>query len=226
MWWASPGEVGGVGKLERASRKGGILASSWPVPLPGCIDRMPTIMMGTSLPSPSSSPSPPPTLRPPPFSFLALSVLVPNLNILKKFSGAWLAPGVSPSWPCSLPRKADAMLPFCRDWRNVSKVPSRVAAWWSSPTSEAAVAAAASESSLDSTSAWSSPWRSCSTLSMCSPSCHSDRRLRGWPIMLRSRRCEGMMPSARPSRRNGLSGASERGRCASDGSVGELACSS
>lgn len=35
MMLASPGEVGGVGKLERASRKGGMLASSCPVPLPG-----------------------------------------------------------------------------------------------------------------------------------------------------------------------------------------------
>lgn len=189
---ASPGDVGGVGKLERASRKGGMLASSCPVPLPGCMDRMPTMMMGTILPSPSSSPSAPlfPDALPPRpvVSFRPLSVPVPNRNILKKLRGAWAAPGVSPPCPSSLPRSADAMLPFCSDCKKVSKVPSRVAAWLSSPTSEAAVAAAASDSSLDSTSAWSSPCRSCCTFSMFSPSCHSDRLLRGCPIMLRSRR--------------------------------------
>jgi hypothetical protein len=202
--FASPGDVGGVGKLERASRKGGMLASSCPVPVPGCIDLMPTMIMGTILPSPSSSPCAPPLPDPlprlPVVSSLPFSVDVPNLNILKKLSGAWPTPGISPPCPSSLPRNADAMLPFCRDWRNVSNVPSRVAAWLSSPTNDAAVAAAASESSLDSTSAWSSPCRSCCTLSMFSPSCHNDRLLRGCPIILRSRRCEGIMLSALPSR--------------------------
>jgi hypothetical protein len=227
---ASPGDVGGVGKLERASRKGGMLASSCPVPLPGCIDLMPTMMIGTILPSPSSSPSAPPVpdaLPPRPVvSFLALSVLVPNLNILKKLRGACAAPGVSPPCPSSLPRSADAMLPFCSDCRKVSNVPSRVAAWLSSPTSEAAVAAAASDSSLDSTSAWSSPCLSCCTLSMFSPSCHSDRLLRGCPIILRSRRCVGIMPRVRPSRRNGLKGTSGRGLCPSGRSTCELVRSS
>ncbi len=46
----SPGEVGGVGKLERASRNGGILPSSCPVVAPGVIDLMPTIMIGTIRP--------------------------------------------------------------------------------------------------------------------------------------------------------------------------------
>ena len=213
---ASPGEVGGVGKLERASRKGGMLASSCPVPLPGCMDLMPTMIMGTILPSPSSSPSEAPVAEPVPWlpslSLLEPSAAVPKRNILKKLSGAWPAPGASPPAPSSLPRSADAMLPFCRDCRKVSKVPSRVAAGLSSPTSEAAVAAAASESSLDSTSAWSSPWRSCWALSMVSPSCHKERRLRWWPIMLRIRRCEGMMLSERPSRRRGLKGARGRWR--------------
>jgi hypothetical protein len=226
----SPGDVGGVGKLERASRKGGMLASSCPVPLPGCIDLMPTMIIGTILPSPSSSPSVPPfpdELPPRPVvSFLALSVLVPNLNILKKLRGACAAPGLSPPWPSSLPLSADAMLPFCSDCRNVSNVPSRVAAWLSSPTNEAAVAAAASDNSLDSTSAWSSPCLSCCTLSMFSPSCQSDRLLRGCPIMLRSRRCEGMMLRARPSRRNGLKGTSGRCLCPSGRSACELVRSS
>jgi hypothetical protein len=84
------------------------------------------------------------------------------------------------------------------------------------------VAAAASDNSLDSTSAWSSPCLSCCTLSMFSPSCHSDRRLRGCPIMLRSRRWDGMMPSARPSRRSGLKGTSDGCMCASGRSVCEL----
>jgi hypothetical protein len=94
---ASPGEVGGVGKLERASRKGGMLASSCPVPVPGCIDLIPTMIMGIILPSPSSSPSAPPLPDPlprlPAFSLLPFSVAVPNLNILKKLSGAWPTPG-------------------------------------------------------------------------------------------------------------------------------------
>jgi hypothetical protein len=86
----SPGEVGGVGKLESASMKGGMLLSSCPVLVPGFIDLMPTMMMGTILPSPSSSPSgrvePDAPSRLPCLLFLS-SVLLPNLNILKKFSG-------------------------------------------------------------------------------------------------------------------------------------------
>ena len=122
---------------------------------------------------------------------------MPNLNILKKFSGCGVPPGVSPPSPPSLPLSADAMLPFWSDCRKVSNVPSRVAAWWSSPTSEAAVAAAARESNRDSTSAWSSPLRRRSMLSMFSSSCHIDRRLREEPSVLRSR---GSIDSARPSR--------------------------
>ena len=188
------------------------------------------MMMGTILPSPSSSPSPPLAEglpRPPLASPRPLSAAVPKRNILKKLRGAWPAPGLSPPAPSSLPRNADAMLPFCSDWRNVSKVPSRVAAWLSSPTSEAAVAAAASESSRDSTSAWSSPWRSCWTFSIFSPSCHSERRLRWCPIMLRSRRWAGIMPSVLPSRRSGLKGTSGRCLCVvSERSTGELERSS
>jgi hypothetical protein len=49
----SPGEDRGVGKLERASRKGGMFSSC--VVVFGLMDRMPTMIMGTILPSPSSS---------------------------------------------------------------------------------------------------------------------------------------------------------------------------
>lgn len=49
----SPGEARGVGKLERASRNGGMWSSCAAVL--GLMDRMPTMIMGTILPSPSSS---------------------------------------------------------------------------------------------------------------------------------------------------------------------------
>jgi hypothetical protein len=91
MWSLSPGDVGGVGKLDRASINGGMLLSSWPGPVPGLIDRMPTMMMGTILPSPSSSPSgrllPEALPRLPCLLLLLSSGSVPNLNILKKLSG-------------------------------------------------------------------------------------------------------------------------------------------
>jgi hypothetical protein len=87
----SPGEVGGVGKLDSASMKGGILPSSGPVLAPGLMDLMPTMMMGTMRPSPSTSPSWPPEPDALPrlscVLLLPSSLLVPNLNILKKLSG-------------------------------------------------------------------------------------------------------------------------------------------
>lgn len=225
MWSLSPGDVGGVGKLDRASMKGGILLSSCPGVFPGLIDLMPTIMIGTILPSPSSSPSlrlvPEALPRLPRRVLVLSSALLPKRNILKKLSGCWLPARLSLLSP-SLFRKAEAILPFCRDCRNVSNVPSRVAAGLSSPTREAAVAAAASESSRDSTSAWSSPRLNRSMLSMGSSSPHIDRLLREGVIMLRRRRWEGIEGSALPSRLSGLSGASARGLCVSDRSAFEL----
>jgi hypothetical protein len=122
----SPGEATGFGKVERASRKGGILSSEGE-PLPGLIDRIPTMMMGTIRPSGLSSSLSVPlprllVLNP---SFLRF-VPDPNLNIRKKLSGAGFVPGVSEPSPFSLLLclKADAILPFCRAWRKLSNVPS------------------------------------------------------------------------------------------------------
>ena len=132
-----------VGKLDKASMKGGIIwPSSPPFPLPGVIERIPTMMIGTSRPSDAS-------LVPSPFVewsrllpvlacdissplpavlLLLLLVLEPNLNILKKFKGVVEAPfapsalssGLSPL-PCL---SADAIRPFCNACRKPSNVPS------------------------------------------------------------------------------------------------------
>lgn len=127
---SSPGDAAGVGKLDKASRNGGML-SSRSGPLPGLIDLIPTMMMGTILPSASSS-SPLLSLRPSravaSASVCSFPVDDPNLNILKKLSGCTFPPDVSgpPSlpllWPLCL--KADAILPFCSACRKLSKVPS------------------------------------------------------------------------------------------------------
>lgn len=130
--------------------------------MPGLIDLIPTMIMGTILPSPSS------------FEFPAGSnsrgassgrrIPEPNLNILKKFSGAGDSPPVSMPSEFSFPvcLSADAILPFCNACKKLSKVPSSPSpatfrasetALWSSPISEAAVAAAATESSLESIAA-------------------------------------------------------------------------
>lgn len=132
LWAAlSPEEVNGGGKLERASRNGGIL-SSWGAVL-GLIDRIPTMIIGTIRPSPSSS-SPFWLLADPGrlawlpglVSLLRFAADEPNLNIRKKFSGAGLAPGISVPSSASLPLclRADAILPFCKAWRKLSNVPS------------------------------------------------------------------------------------------------------
>ena len=92
-----------MGKLDKASRKGGML-SSRSVPLPGLIDLMPTIMIGTILPSLSSSSplfSPRPSRDAESASAWSLLVEEPNLNILKKFKGCAFPPGVSA--PSSVP---------------------------------------------------------------------------------------------------------------------------
>lgn len=170
----SPGDVSGDGKLDRASRKGGILWSSLLVPLAGLIDRMPTIMMGTrrpSLPPSSSCPCASPVcvpLSPCSEGLEDLSCLVAppveNLNILKKFSGAAMPVGDSGPSSVSPPLclNADAILPFCKACMKLSNVPSSpspptflasATALWSSPIKDAAVAAAATDSSLDSIAA-------------------------------------------------------------------------
>lgn len=163
---SSPGAAVGVGKLDNASRKGGMLSSCW-LPLPGLIDLIPTMMMGTILPSPSSS-SPSFSLRwawlPGFASVCWLLFEDPNLNILKKLSGCALPPVVSAPSSLLLPLclKAEAILPFCSACRKLSNVPSSPSpatflasetALWSSPISEAAVAAAATESSRESIAA-------------------------------------------------------------------------
>lgn len=221
---SSPGEARGVGKLERASRNGGIL-SSRSFPLPGLMDLMPTIMMGTILPSPSPSPScasPAPPRLPDLVSPLLLPAGDPNLNILKKLSGAGLLPGASLPSSVVLPLclRAEAILPFCRACRKLSKVPSSPSpatlrasetALWSSPMREAAVAAAATDSRRDSIAAWSSSLRM------------GERRRRSELVMLRrplSGLNEGSMDDVLPSRLNG----SGRGRGGAEGGSAVMPC--
>ena len=181
------------------------MLSSRSFPLPGLIDLMPTIMIGTILPSPSPSPSwlsPVPPRLPDLASLLRLPAGLPNLNILKKLSGAGLLPGASLPSSAALPLclRADAILPFCSACRKLSNVPSSPSpatfrasetARWSSPMREAAVAAAATDSRRESIAAWSS------SLLM------GDRRLRKELVILRRPRSglnEGSIEDVLPSR--------------------------
>lgn len=150
----------GDGKLPSASMNGGRSSLGEPVPELelGEIDRIPTMMIGTIRPSLSPGCPLAPTIG-------SAGSDAPNRNIRKKLRGA---PGVpdSPS-PSPLPcRNADAIRPFCRARRKPSKLPSSPLpprspkpvlpvkllasrnALWSSPMSVAAVAAAATLSSL------------------------------------------------------------------------------
>jgi len=104
------GEASGEGKLDRASKKGGMLLSS--APLPGLIDRMPTIMIGTIRPSPPVSSFE--SVLVVPLTLLPLLSEVPplgepNLNIRKKLRGAEESASEPSTW---LRLSASATLPF------------------------------------------------------------------------------------------------------------------
>ena len=142
--------------------------------LPELIDRIPTMMMGTSLPSVLFSPrdadpdGPCSEVIVPPLRLSELREAgpstVPKRNILKKFS--WFdrrpSPSVRLSSPCTLCLRAVWRLPFCNDSRKLSNAPLSLprkesCLVGSSPMMEAAVCRAAAESKRDSMAVCSSP---------------------------------------------------------------------
>lgn len=142
---------------------------SWVGCTRGLIDLIPTIMIGTILPSASSSPFGLSEDDCPSDWALPLRGLKadPNLNILKKLRGAGISPpdSSSPSLPACL--KADAILPLERAWRKLSNVPSSPSpimlmfrasetAAASPPIKESAVCSAAYESNRERRTTWSS----------------------------------------------------------------------
>lgn len=160
------------GKFDSASRNDGTPGSSAPEPLPEFTARIPTMMIGTMRPSVGEVPfccwDCAPLL---PLDAPVPVVGVPNLNMRKKFRGTWPAVPLGPDpslGDCPPCLNAEASLPLSRDRRNPSKVPSSPSAVrllasdmaCSLPSSKvAAVAAAATDSNLDSNAVLSSPCR-------------------------------------------------------------------
>lgn len=142
---------------------------------PGLTERIPTMMMGTMRPPSDSDPSPGELAELAAFSgeddaFCApLGVVaVPNLNMRKKFRGTLPEPGVPPFSSVSCPAclRAEANLPLSSDCKKLLNVPSSPSpatlrasamACWFPSSKVAAVAAAATDSSLDNRAVLSSP---------------------------------------------------------------------
>lgn len=167
-WPWEPSAVAGrgLGKLPRASIKGGRSSAADPDPVFGLMLLIPTMMIGTMRPSPVLSPVSLESSKPVPRGAGSVAPDDPKRNIRKKFNGpSREAPSASPSFPLPC-RSADAIRPFCNARRNPSKLPSSPPepsslisalpvklrasdkAWWSSPINVAAVAAAATDNSL------------------------------------------------------------------------------
>lgn len=178
-WSTGLSPKGVVGKAERASRKGGMpLSSGLSLPLAGLTERIPTMMIGTMRPSVLDSVE---------CEVLAPSVAFegeelfgaamfdaetgagePKRNMRKKFRGGLggLADAPASSLFCGEPLSAAANLPLSSDWRKLLKVPSSPSpatlrasaiACWLPSSRVAAVAAAATDRSLESRAVLSSP---------------------------------------------------------------------